>query len=156
MLCCLFLMTRYCSSPESVVHVFTCNSPQATSHRQEAIKTFQGELDKLKTNSKILETIISGLTQWVQSTHTSESIKSAPFRGSLNAMEILLTKALAEQHTDIGWVPLLQWKISKYWTEAYKASLPKSPQSAKRALLWDKKVILALWSLSKTIWKQRK
>jgi hypothetical protein len=145
----------YCSLPESLVHVFTCNSPQATSHRQEAIKTFQGALEKLKTTSKILETIISGLSHWVQSINTSAPIKSAPFRGSLNTLEILLTKAFAEQNTDKGWVPLLQGKISKYWIEAYTASLPKSPQTTKRALLWGKKVILALWSLSKTIWKQR-
>jgi hypothetical protein len=58
-------------------------------------------------------------------------IKSAQFRGSLNTLEILLTKAFIEQNTDIGWVPLLQGKISKYWIEAYKASLPKSPQTTK-------------------------
>ncbi len=145
----------YCFSPESLVHVFTCNAPQASSHRQEAIKTFQGELDKLKTHSNISETIISGLGQWAQSINNTASRTSAPFKGSLNTLDILLTKAFTEQNTDIGWVPLLQGKIRKYWIEAYEVSLPKSPHTTKQALIWGGKVILALWSLSKTIWKQR-
>jgi hypothetical protein len=44
-------------------------------------------------------------------------------------MDILITRAFTEQNTDIGWLPLLQGKISKYWMEAYKASLPKSPHT---------------------------
>jgi hypothetical protein len=70
-------------------------------------------------------------------------------------MEILLTQAFTEQDRDIGWLQLLQGKASKYWIEDYKSSLPKTQDTNRRALLWGKQLILALWSFSKAVWKNR-
>jgi hypothetical protein len=144
----------FCSSPETLLHIFTCGSSKATSYRQEAIQEFQRKLDKLKTHSKIADAIVSGLDQWALSSgRATPSI--VPFRGSINSMEVLITRAFTEQHTDIGWLQFLQGKVSKYWVEAQKLTLTKSHDTTKSALQWGKQLILEVWSLSKKIWEHR-
>jgi hypothetical protein len=40
--------------------------------------------------------------------------------------KMLLTKAFADQSRDIGWLPFLQGKLSKYCRAAFMATLPKT------------------------------
>jgi hypothetical protein len=124
----------FCSSPEPLSHIFTCGSSKATSYRQEAIREFQQKLDKLKTHSRIAEAIVSGLDQWALSSGRATPTTAVPFRGSITSMEVLITRAFTEQHTDIGWLQFLQGKVSKYWAEAHKLSLMKSHDTTKSAL----------------------
>ncbi len=66
-----------------------------------------------------------------------------------------MTQALQEQNSDIGWLQLLQGKLSQHWLKAYKITLHKSQDTSKRALLWGKRLVLALWSMAKSIWEHR-
>jgi hypothetical protein len=145
----------FCSSPETLSHIFTCGSSKATSYRQEAIQEFQKKLSKLKTHSKISEAIVSGLGQWAQSLGVDTPTPIVPFRGSINSMEVLITQAYTVQQTDIGWLQFLQGKVSTYWSEAYTLSLPKSQNKTKKGLQWGKHLILGVWSYSKMIWEHR-
>jgi hypothetical protein len=43
---------------------------------------------------------------------------SASTRGELGTTETLLAKAFLDQSRDVGWLPFLQGKISKYWRAA--------------------------------------
>ncbi len=51
---------------------------------------------------------------------------TAPTKGKVRAVEVLLTKVFNDQMRDIGWLPFLQGKLSKYRTNAYKLTLPKT------------------------------
>ncbi len=50
---------------------------------------------------------------------------------SLQGVEILLTQALQEQHSDIGWLQFIQGKLSQHWLRAYKITLHKSKENFK-------------------------
>jgi hypothetical protein len=76
-------------------------------------------------------------------------------KGKLSTIEVLLTKAFTDQTKDIGWLPFLQGKISRYWREAYLQTLPKNAPRNHTAAQWGKKLILALWSFGKHIWEHR-
>ncbi len=145
----------FCSSSETLTHVFTCPSIKATTHRQEALKELELKLTKIKMPAKILSAITLGTVQWVQTTNNQLSTYTGPPKGSLQGVEILVTQALQEQHSDIGWLQLIQGKLSQHWLRAYKITLPKSQETSKRALLWGKRLVLAIWSMAKSIWEHR-
>jgi hypothetical protein len=110
---------------------------------------------KWNTPTIIVNTTLEGIDQWI-STHQDASMTiSDPTKGKLGTIETLLTKAFTDQMRDIGWVPFLQGKISKYWRAAYMASLPNMPSQEQTTALWGKKLILALWAFSRSTWEYR-
>ncbi len=56
---------------------------------------------------------------------------------------------------NIGWLPFLQGKMSKYWRTVLMATLPKTSSRELTASQWGEKLILALWAFGRNIWEKR-
>jgi hypothetical protein len=145
----------FCTSKETVAHVYSCPSQKCIQHCLEALKDFHLQLTKSNTAPAILNTITYGLQQWVGTQMEDSPEISAPTIGRLGTLDVLLTKAFTDQTRDIGWLPFLQGKLSKYWKAAHQKSLPRGPSASELTNRWGKKLVLALWTMSKSIWEHR-
>jgi len=128
----------YCSMPETQQHVFYCPSATATENRTQALQTLQQSLSKASTPTVLLQQISTMLIS-----------PSAP------ALSAALQNLVQDQ-LSIGWQGLPRGHLSKHWKAFYQASLPaNSKRKDDRTNTWSKKVILALWKYSQSLWESR-
>jgi hypothetical protein len=125
---------------ETIPHVYTCPSTAAQEIRSAAITTIQTEL----TSSKALDAVVVAILANIPGNTTNEVTTQSPE----------LRAAITEQGV-IGWEAMLRGHISTKWRAAYIATLKNKDKLDKLGDKWAKKVILALWSYSKNIWKGR-
>jgi hypothetical protein len=145
----------FCGSKETVAHVFLCPSAKCFFHCTGALQDVQAWLIKGKTPPGIMNAILSGMQQWFSIKEQNSSDIKAPTIGKLGTLEVLLAKAFTDQTRDIGWLPFLQGKCSKYWTAAYKQTLPKAVSTTSNADQWGKQLVLTLWMFSRSVWEHR-
>jgi hypothetical protein len=129
-------------------HLLTCKDKEAEKHRNEQLLKLTKTLQDIKTPTIVLDSIIKGITHWVDSTETAR----APSAGSVLPINILLTQAYNSQ-TDIGWGQFLRGRGSTYWCKAVQ--LYYSKKVSFDAASWSSKLVKALLSYTLEIWKYR-
>jgi hypothetical protein len=120
--------------------VYTCPSTAAQEIRSVAITTIQTKL----TSSKALDAVVVAMLAYIPGNTTNE----------VTTQSLELRAAITEQGV-IGWEAMLCGHISTKWRAACIATLKNKDKQDKLGDKWAKKVILALWSYSKNIWKGR-
>jgi hypothetical protein len=128
----------YCTAKESQDHVFCCPSTAATANRTEALQTLHKTLKKYDTPPALVSLLSNML-----------------LRVDISSYDPDLCPLVAQQRS-IGWAGLNRGHLSMHWRSSFTASLPAdSKRRTERAQTWCKKVIMALWEYSRTLWEAR-
>ncbi len=140
---------------ETLNHVFTCTSSTTLQQRNVAITKLQSALEKIRTPTAIISSLVHGLQEWAVSQTEPDHPVLAPSRGSVTPAEILLTQAFTEQTVSLGWDQLLRGRISAKWRAAYRAYKVGGKQQETNCLHWATQVIVHVWDYAISLWKNR-
>jgi len=149
----------YCKqSSETMTHIFTCTHPEATTNRASALDTLRQSLAPI-TPSNLLDTLISGLTQWTADPTLPTPL--APTEGSILPQLASLTTAFRQQ-SSLSWLALIRGHLAKGWATAYCANyVPRKNKPVQQETItqlsrqWCHKLIPMMWQYGKTIWSHR-
>jgi len=137
---------------ETFSHVFKCKSPSASHHRTMALESLQKKLKNIHTPENMVIALLHGITQWT--TEVPIAQVRALTMESLQASNVVLTSAFAEQYHSIGWLQLLLGRISKKWELAYTHYI-KVPSSETYLNAWSTSFIHHIWDYTHSLWANR-
>jgi len=137
---------------ETFSHVFKCKSPSASHHRTMALESLQKNLKNIHTPENMVIALLHGITQWT--TEVPIAQVRALTMESLQASNVVLTSAFAEQYHSIGWLQLLLGRISKKWELAYTHYI-KVPSSETYLNAWSTSFIHHIWDYTHSLWANR-
>jgi hypothetical protein len=95
-----------------------------------------------------------GLSAYEHSQQDPEYVILPLFRGTILPDEFILIQPFQEQ-SSLGWEQFLGGRLSQKWARAYQVYTSEKVRMVRDASLWIKKVIVAMWAYSTTLWKFR-
>jgi hypothetical protein len=141
--------------PETLDHVFTCQSKETVERRTGLRNELKLRLERLHTHPKITRAIIHGLTEWESYIASPTQTITAPYRGTVLAADCILVQAFLEQSNEIGWQHFLRGRISTKWSQAYQSYCSKPNQEPPNAQPWAAQVVTIIWQYSSSLWSYR-
>jgi len=133
----------YCPDTETMEHLFCCPSAPAVATRTDAIRTLGSTLKTISTPEVLSAGIISLI-------HPPAIANLDPAR------ETIATQEVVEAQSELGWDQLFRGRLSTAWRTAYLRTIPSTTKRRESvAATWVKKLIIALWDYSFTIWQAR-
>jgi hypothetical protein len=128
---------------ETIEHIFASDHETARKERNSAISTYKATLIGKGTPPQLVETLVWGIMIGVAQSPSYTNF-SPPAIGQEECIE---------QGVNLGWVAFLQGYISQKWMSRYQASVYS--RSTQDSQTWEKHLILANWTYSKSIWAGR-
>jgi hypothetical protein len=102
--------------PETLGHVFTCPSPNASDNRHNQQDQLRKSLEQLGTPDKMVHAMLQGLTKWESFLSSNTHKIRVPFRGTVLHADCTLVQAFMEHSDVIGWEHFLRGRISSVTT----------------------------------------
>ncbi len=142
------------ASKETVEHVYRCQHPAAIEQRAEIVQQLLHNLAPT-TPVMVLDTIKSGLHQWVSTDFRTE------FRSPTEGSKLLAFAELArafQAQGELGWDAFVRGQIHQLWEQAFLSNFnSKKPLSSSQlqaiSSRWMRLVITSAWTFSERIWK---
>jgi hypothetical protein len=135
----------YCSSRETMLHLLTCSSQEATATGQQSMQIFNKALLATCTPPDVVNTIVNYISTMESNVKVDHSQSSSD----------LLSQAVSNQ-ANIGWEHFLRGRLSQCWRQVFISYLPwQDKKRETKADTWLWKVIHAFWDYSFSIWEAR-
>jgi hypothetical protein len=139
------------SVAETLSHVLTCQSPEATANRSKALSLLQTELLSINTPLTVIEAMTHGIIEWGKQQQDPNHPVQAITRGSLSGPDMLLTRAFTDRFNNVGWNHLLLGWLSRKWGAAVALYGNKQNDSTFQTT-WTTQSINCLWKYTRSLW----
>jgi hypothetical protein len=124
-----------CSEPETVLHVYQCQSEGHQREWDRCIQELRKELIEHLTDPTIVEQLCQGLNLWQKG-------------------ELVGDHSLLKKQSLIGWDGILEGVLGIHWQHQQEAYLT-AKQSKKSGIQWSMMVIRKLWKIAWSLWQYR-
>jgi hypothetical protein len=139
------------SSIETMSHMLCCPSQYATEFRVKAQQALESELQQINTPKPIISAVLFGVSKFEALTNRTHHGRPNTC-GSILPMDVLATHCITAQGA-LGWDQFLRGRISNSWRKFFTHF--KQSTDPQHCESWTKKLIIALWNYTTSIWKHR-